>query len=136
MDSKLTIRPEEHKDYKSIVSLILRSFREGTDYSDGSDIVMLAPVSVHADYLRRGIGSAMLKLGIEKVKEKGYKGITVEGNFRFYNRVGFRTSSEYQIYPTSGIPMGEPRCMMCQETYEGSLKGIQGYIVYDMYYNA
>lgn len=190
MNSKLTIRPEEHKDYKSIVSLILRSFREGTDYSDGSDIialveeirdskyyipelsfvaeldgeivghflfshfplsptaegghgdeatsdiVMLAPVSVHADYLRRGIGSAMLKLGIEKVKEKGYKGITVEGNFRFYNRVGFRTSSEYQIYPTSGIPMGEPRCMMCQETYEGSLKGIQGYIVYDMYYNA
>ena len=32
--------------------------------------------------------------------------------------------------------MEEPRCMMCQETYKGSLSGIQGYIVYDMYYNA
>ena len=31
MDGKLSIRPEEHRDYKSIVSLILRSFREGTD---------------------------------------------------------------------------------------------------------
>lgn len=31
----ITIRPETHKDYKDIVSLILRSFKEGTPYSDG-----------------------------------------------------------------------------------------------------
>ena len=190
MNKGITIRPEEHKDYRSIVSLILRSFQEGTDYSDGTDIialveeirdsqfyipelsfvaeldhkvvghflfskfplsptregghgdgadseiVMLAPVSVHADYFRRGIGTAMLNKGIEKVRELGYKGITVEGNYHFYNRVGFRTSSEYNIFPTSGYPMQEPRCMMCQQTYEGSLDGIQGYIVYDMYFNA
>ena len=188
MMNNLTIRPEQHKDYKAIVSLILRSFREGTDYSDGTDvvalveeirdsqyyipelsfvaeldgeivghflfshfplsttreggekndcgIVMLAPVSVHADYFRRGIGSAMLKMGIEKVREAGFNGITVEGNFRFYNTLGFRTSSEYNIYPTSGFPMKEPRCMMCQETREGSLDGVSGYIVYDMYCNA
>ena len=55
----------------------------------------------------------MLRLGIEKVKAAGYKDITVEGNYRFYNEVGFRTSSEFGIYPTSGIPLGEPRCMMC-----------------------
>lgn len=78
----------------------------------------------------------MLKLGIEKVKEAGFKGITVEENFNFYNKVGFRTSSEYGIFPTSGWPMDEPRYMMCQETYKGSLNGINGYIVYDMYYNA
>lgn len=187
---ELIIRPEETKDYKHIIELILRSFQEGTDYSEGydiialveeireskyyiphlsfvaeldgkivghflfshfplsptkegghseeaySEVVMLAPVSVHADYFRQGVGSKMLRLGIEKVKECGYKGITVEGNFNFYNKVGFRTSSEYGIYPTSGWPMDEPRCMMCQETYEGSLKGINGYIVYDMYENA
>ena len=189
LSETLTIRPEEHRDYKSIVSLILRSFQEGTDYSDGTDIialveeirdskyyipelsfvaeldgkvvghflfskfplsptkegghdetdsgiVMLAPVSVHADYFRQGIGTAMLRQGIEKVRELGYKGITVEGNYKFYNRVGFRTSSEYHIFPTSGYPMKEPRCMMCQETYEGALDGIHGYIVYDMYHNA
>ena len=190
MRKDITIRPEKHKDYKDIISLILRSFKEGTDYSDGTDIialveeirdseyyipelsfvaeldgkivghflfsrfplssakdgghggakdteiVMLAPVSVHADYLCKGVGSAMLRLGIERVKELGYKGITVEGNFNFYNKVGFKTSSEYNIFPTSGYPMTEPRCMMCQETYEGSLDGIGGYVVYDMYYNA
>ncbi|MDD6033854.1 MAG: N-acetyltransferase [Oscillospiraceae bacterium] len=190
MNQKLIIRPEEHRDYKSIVSLILRSFQEGTDYSDGTDIialveeirdskyyipelsfvaeldgkvvghflfsrfplsptkegghqdetdsgiVMLAPVSVHADYFRQGIGTAMLTMGIEKVRERGYRGITVEGNYKFYNRLGFRTSSEFGIYPTSGYPMQEPRCMMCQETHKGSLDGVHGYIVYHMYFNA
>ncbi|MGM9666284.1 MAG: GNAT family N-acetyltransferase, partial [Eubacteriales bacterium] len=41
ISDKITIRPEEHKDYKSIISLILRSFSEGTDYSDGTDIIAL-----------------------------------------------------------------------------------------------
>ena len=186
----ILIRPETHGDYKSIVSLVLRSFKEGTDYSDGTDIValieeirdseyyipalsfvaeldgrivghflfsrfplsktpqgghggandtdivMLAPVSVHADFLRRGIGSAMIRLGIEKVKEAGFSGITVEGNYKFYNTVGFRTSAEYGIFPVSGYPMTEPRCQMCMEMYDGSLKNKGGYVVYDMYYNA
>ena len=188
MRDDIIIRPETPKDYKDIISLILRSFKEGTSYSDGTDIValieeirgskyyipelsfvaeldgkivghflfshfplsktpegeyidsndivMLAPVSVHADYFHKHVGVTMLTLGIRKVKEYGFKGITVEGDFHFYNQVGFKTSSEYHIYPTSGYPMEEPRCMMCQETYEGSLDGIQGYVVYDMYYNA
>ena len=108
----------------------------GHSEAKNSEIVMLAPVSVHADYLRQGIGSAMLKLGIEKVKEMGFQGVIVEGNYRFYNTVGFRTSSEYGIYPVSGYPMAEPRCQMCMELFNGALKDKGGYVVYDMYHNA
>lgn len=190
MRGDIAIRPETHKDYREIISLVLRSFREGTTYSDGTDvlalieeirgseyyipdlsfvaeldgrivghflfskfplspvpqggcgrtaeteIVMLAPVSVHADFFRQGIGTAMLTRGIEIVRAREFKGITVEGNYRFYNRLGFKTSSEFGIYPTSGIPMHEPRCMMCMETYAGALKDVRGYVVYDMYFNA
>lgn len=190
MRKDITIRPETHRDYKDIISMILRSFSEGTDYSNGTDIialieeirdsqyyipelsfvaeldgqivghflfsrfplssaptggyidqaektiVMLAPVAVHADYFHQGIGSTMITMGIERVKQMGFKGITVEGDYHFYHRVGFQTSSKFHIYPTSGIPLKEPRCMMCQELYTGALKDIQGYIVYDMYDNA
>ena len=124
MRKDIIIRQESDKDYKEIVSLILRSFQEGTNYSDGSDIialieeirvskyyipelsfvaeldgkivghflfskfplspnadggngddsdiVMLAPVSVHADYFHQHIGVTMLTLGIQKVRERGY----------------------------------------------------------------
>ena len=82
------------------------------------------------------IVECMLKQGIEKVKQAGFRGMIVEGNFRFYNTVGFRTSAEYGIYPVSGYPMTEPRCQMAMETFPGSLKDRGGYVVYDMYYNA
>lgn len=194
MRNDITIRPETRKDYKYIIDLVLRSFKEGTDYSDGTDVMalveeireshyyinelsfvaeldgkivghfmfssfmlspkkegghggpeaanllLLAPVAVHADFLRQGIGEAMLMLGIERAKEyalkKGFKGILLEGNFLFYNRVGFKTSADYGIYPTCGKPLEDERFMMCQETYENSLEGVKGYAVYDMYENA
>lgn len=188
MREDIIIRPETPKDYKDIISLILRSFHEGTTYSDGTDVIalveeireskyyipplsfvaqlngqivghflfsqfplsqtpngghidnddilMLAPVAVHADFFHQHIGSTMLNLGIAKAKEYGAKGITVEGDYHFYNRIGFQTSSDFGIYPTSGIPMNEPKCMMCMEVSEGSLKNVGGYVVYDMYANA
>ena len=104
-------------------------------WKEDQNLVILMPVAVHIDYLRQGIGSTMLRLGIQKVKEAGYRGIIVEGNPAFYNRVGFQTSLEYNIYATSGFPLEEPQCMMCQEAYEGSMNGIEGYVVYDMYKN-
>ena len=125
MRNDIIIRPETPKDYKDIISLVLRSFREGTNYSDGTDIValieeirgsayyipelsfvaelggkivghflfshfplsktkdgeygntkdivMLAPVSVHADYFHKHVGITMLTLGIRKVIAAGYK---------------------------------------------------------------
>lgn len=107
----------------------------GHDGAKDTDIVMLAPVSVHADHFHQGVGSTMLRLGIEKVKEMGYIGIIVEGNYRFYNTVGFVTSSGYGIYPVSGYPMTEPRCQICMELLCGALKNKGGYVVYDMYFN-
>ena len=192
MREDITIRLENVNDFSEIDALVKRSFVEGTNYSDGTDVielireirtgkyyipelsfvaeldgklvghfmfshfplsssakqadydksiiktdtVMLAPVAVHADYLRQGIGLTMLKLGIQKVKEMGYKGIQVEGNPAFYNKLGFETSSKYNIYPTSGWPLERPECMMYMENYPGSLKGISGYVIYDMYEHA
>ena len=144
MRNDITIRPEEHKDYKDIIALILRSFKEGTDYSDGTDIialveeirdseyyipelsfvaeldgkivghflfsrfplssikegghggakdteiVMLAPVSVHADYLRKGVGSAMLRLGIERVRSLATKELQWKETSTFIIKLGLR----------------------------------------------
>lgn len=108
----------------------------GYDPSAKKDLLMLAPVSVHADHVHQGVGETMLRLGLELVRKLDYKGITAEGDYRFYNRFGFVTSAEYGIRAASGFPLQEPRCMMVQECRPGSLDGLEGYIVYDMYENA
>ena len=50
MSGKITIRPEEHKDFMEIISLILRSFQEGTNYSDGTDIIALVEEIRDSEY--------------------------------------------------------------------------------------
>lgn len=190
MRNDIIIRPETHKDFKDIVSLDLESFRRGTTYSDGTDIValneeirdseyyipelsfvaeldgkivgqfmfskfplsrtkdgdyypmdetklvLLAPVAVHPDHFKQGVGTAMLTQGIEAVRNAGYRGIFVEGDFNYYGRFGFGTSADFGLYATSGFPLTEPRCMMFQECHPGSFTGYTGYICYNMYYNA
>ena len=64
MNKKITIRPEEHKDYKSIISLILRSFQEGTDYSD---LCMIDGVELSVE--EYGIGFRKNSTLTEKVNE-------------------------------------------------------------------
>lgn len=100
------------------------------------EFLLLAPVAVHADHYRKGIGETMLHLGLEKAKQQPCKGILVEGDPAFYNRLGFVTSKPYGLLATSGFPLEAPQCMMCMETRPGSLEGVNGYIVYDMYENA
>lgn len=108
----------------------------GYDPDAKPELLMLAPVAVHADFYRQGIGETMLRLGLEIAKQQGCKGVSVEGDYHFYNRLGFVTSTNYNIHAASGFPLQEPRCMMVQETRPGSLAGVSGYIVYDMYENA
>ena len=105
----------------------------GYDPAAKTDLLILAPVAVHADHYRQGIGETMLRLGLEKAKALNTKGIIVEGDYHFYNRFGFVTSTQYNIYATSGFPLSDPNCMMVQESRPGSLAGLSGYIVYDMY---
>lgn len=60
----------------------------GHENESKSEIVLLVPVALHADYFKQGIGYTTLTLGIEKAKEMGYLGITVEGYIvydRYYN---------------------------------------------------
>jgi len=106
---------------------------EGGCAPENTDYLLLAPVAVHADHVHKGIGITMLRLGLAEAKKQPVRGILVEGDPRFYNRLGFETSVKYGIRATSGFPLENPDCMMVMETRPGSLAGANGYVVYDMY---
>ena len=49
----------------------------------------MAPVAVCPAHQRRGIGSALIREGIERLRLSGAKGVAVVGNPAYYERFGF-----------------------------------------------
>ena len=49
----------------------------------------LGPVSVHPDYQRRGIGIALVKEGLSRLKALGARGCCLVGHPEYYKRFGF-----------------------------------------------
>ncbi len=65
------------------------------------EILMLSPVSVAIKKQRQGVGKYMLPEGIKLAAKMGFKGVIVEGDHRYYQRFGFRTSTEFLIYASN-----------------------------------
>jgi putative acetyltransferase len=57
----------------------------------------LAPMAVLPEYQRQGIGSQLIEVGNQKLKEAGCPFIIVLGHADFYPRFGFRPASKYGI---------------------------------------
>ena len=97
------------------------------------EMLILTPVSVAISHQRRGIGTDMIKEGLELAKKEGYTGIIVEGNPQFYNKIGFETSTKFGIYASEkNLPPSE-ECLMAMELVKDGLENIKGEVCYSMY---
>lgn len=98
-----------------------------------NEILLLSPVSVAMNKQRQGVGTFMLEKGIELAAKMDYKGIVVEGDYRYYRRFGFRTSTEFGIYASpKNLPPAEENLMML-ELYEKAIEKIKGEVDYSYY---
>lgn len=61
----------------------------------------LGPVSVRPDKQRAGIGAALIRAGLERLREAGAQGCVVLGDPAYYGRFGF-TADPAITYP--GVP--------------------------------
>jgi putative acetyltransferase len=57
----------------------------------------LAPVAVLPDFQRRGIGSRLIREGLERCREGGYDAVVVLGHPAYYPRFGFRTAGHFGL---------------------------------------
>ncbi len=69
-----------------------------------SEVIALAPLSVHPDFQRQGIGSALVREGHRIAKELGYPCVLVLGSNTYYQRFGYREAVEYDIELPEGFP--------------------------------
>jgi putative acetyltransferase len=61
----------------------------------------LGPVSVLPAYQRQGIGKALIREGLSRLKEKGAQGCCLVGHPGYYGRFGFKNMSGFLL---EGVP--------------------------------
>ncbi|MEH2053970.1 GNAT family N-acetyltransferase [Nostoc sp.] len=67
-------------------------------------VLGLAPLAVHPQFQRQGIGSALIKAGLEIAEAKGETIVIVLGHPEFYTRFGFQPSVVYEIESPFPVP--------------------------------
>ena len=83
----------------------------------------LAPVAVRPGRHGQGIGSALIRAGLERMRQSGHKVVIVEGNPKYYLRFGFLDATPLGITCEFNPP---PGCFMVQALAGGALVGVQG----------
>jgi putative acetyltransferase len=87
----------------------------------------LAPVSVYPDFQGKGIGKLLVRSGIEKAKELGYKSLIVMGDPRYYQSFGFRLASDWKIGLDNNF---DSKYLFALELVDGGLDGVSGVVEY------
>ncbi len=71
---------------------------------DKLQVLALAPLAVHPQFQRQGIGSELVKAGLIKAEEKQEALVIVLGHTHFYTRFGFEPSVNYGIESPFPVP--------------------------------
>lgn len=77
-------------------------FTKATLEGDGADVALLAPLAVAPECQRRGLGSALVSSGLQRLREEGTAAVYVLGDPAYYGRLGF--SPERSVRPPYPLP--------------------------------
>lgn len=87
----------------------------------------LAPMAVIPEMQGKGIGGQLVRYGLTKAKELGYKSVIVLGHKDYYPRFGFVSTQKWQIKPPFNVPANT---FMGLELDENSLSNAAGTVKY------
>ena len=86
------------------------------------DALCLAPMAVLGGFQRRGLGTKLVRAGLECCREQGHKMVLVLGHPDFYQRFGFSAELARPLQS----PFGGGDAWMALELVDGALAGIEG----------
>jgi len=86
-------------------------------------VLLLAPVAVSLEYRGKGVGSKLIVESCRLAERMGFSAVVLVGNPAYYNRFGFKTSSDFGISYAQPIPA---QYVMAKELKPGALSGVSG----------
>jgi putative acetyltransferase len=93
----------------------------------GLKVMGLAPMAVAPKHQRQGIGSALVRAGLEQCRELGFVAVVVLGHAAYYPRFGFSPSTRFGIGCEYDVPED---VFMAMELQPAALRGITGTVKY------
>lgn len=97
------------------------------DNAPKTRLMALAPMAVSNVLQHQGIGSALVRAGLEQCKKQGVAAVVVMGHPAYYPRFGFTPASRFNI----SCPWQAPdNAFMLLELTPGALKGKSGQVQY------
>ncbi len=95
-------------------------------------IMGLAPMAIAPDRQRSGVGSALVRAGLERCKESGFGAVVVLGHAEYYPRFGFSPSTNFDICCEYEVP---EEAFMALELKPGYLRDESGAVRYHPAFN-
>ena len=97
------------------------------DSSPNLKIMGLAPMAVSPKHQRNGIGSALVKAGLDKCKQSDFAAVFVLGHPEYYPRFGFAPCSKFGIDSEYDVP---EEVFMAIHILPNALSGKTGLVKY------
>jgi len=108
-----------------LVGHILFSLIDIIDTNVRHSSLTLAPLAVHPDFQKQGIGSQLVAQGLAKARSLGYSSAIVLGHPQYYPRFGFVTAAQWNIRCPFEVPS---EAFMAIELLPGGLQGKSGVV--------
>jgi putative acetyltransferase len=87
----------------------------------------LAPMAVHPEHQRGGIGGRLVEAGLAAARDGGFDFAVVLGHPTYYPRFGFVPASRFQLRCEYGVP---DEVFMALSLRPGALDGVAGLVRY------
>lgn len=91
----------------------------------------LAPMAVRPGFQNQGIGSALVRHGLEECRAQAHKIVIVLGHSNYYPRFGFSAALAEPLVS----PWGGGEHWMALELVPGALDGVSGKVIYPKAFN-
>jgi predicted N-acetyltransferase YhbS len=111
-----------------IVGHLLLSKARVEQGRENHEVIVLAPIAVHPLLQKQGIGSRLMKEGLDRCKKLGFNAVFLIGHPSYYPKFGFKPARALD-FALKQFEVSDD-VFMVRELNDGELKNIKGDLIY------